>query len=165
MHLDLDTERDRQPAKTDREQAVPIALDWRVVVLVLVLSALAASLNVPFGGIPVAGAAFAILACGGLVGHVVGERRIRRITAGLVERWADAGARIEGVSRSNDVSGTAWTVHTSNGPVIVRGLALAPISKVTIEWRGMGDAVDASEAADQLDRLADEWFQELVEFS
>lgn len=158
-------QREQQSIDADWSQAVPTALDWRVVGLVLVLSALAASLNVPFGGVPVAVAAFGVLAVGGFVGHVVGERRVRRVTAGLVERWADSGAGIEGVSRSADVAGTAWTVHTSNGPVTVRGLALAPISKVSIEWQGTGDALDASEAEERLDRLADEWVAELVEFS
>ncbi len=67
---------------------VPSALDVRVLGLVGVIAALAASLNIPFGGLAMAAGAFVVIAGGGVAVHVLGERKLRRITDGLVERWS-----------------------------------------------------------------------------
>ena len=149
----------------DWNGAVPVALDWRVVGLVLGLSALAASLNVPNAGIPFALAAFGLLAGGGVVGHVLGERRLRRITTELVERWGAEGTQIEDVTRSGGVTGTAWTVHTADGPVTVKGFALAPLSKVSVEWQGTSDVHGARDVENRLDGLAAEWHREFFELN
>lgn len=155
-----------QPATAvDWNGVVPVALDWRVVSLVLVLSTLAASLNVPNGGIPFALTAFVLLTGGGVVGHVLGERRLRRITAELARRWDESGARIEDVTRSGSLTGTAWTVHTAAGPVTITGFALAPISKVALEWQGTGDVHSARDVENRLETLATEWRREFFELS
>lgn len=142
---------------------VPRAIDPRVVALVIVLAGLAASVNVPYGGLPLAGVAFLVLTGGGLVAHVLGQRRIRRITAGLAERWDENGGDVRAVERASGWSRTTWVVHTAAGPVTITGLALAPLSKVSIEWQGTGDVLQASTAEDRLDALATEWYREVVE--
>lgn len=142
---------------------VPTAFDLRVVGLVVVLAAFAASLNVPYGGLLAALAAFAILTGGGVAGHVLGERRLRRLTDELVDRWSDAGGRIEDVTRSSSGLRTEWTVHTPDGPVTVGGLALAPLSRLSIECDGSSDELAVSTARDRLDALADEWYGDIFE--
>ena len=44
---------------------------------------------------------------------------------------------------------------------VLGGLALAPVSKLAIEWEGHGDEVDASKAERNLHALADEWSREI----
>lgn len=144
--------------------SVPNAFDARIVGFVLAVAVLAASVNLPYGGPAVAVAAFAILTVSGILAHVHGERRLRRLTVGLVERWTDAGGRVESVTRSSAGLRTEWTVHTSAGPVTVGGLALTPLSQLSIEWQGTGDAVAASSAEDRIDRLAAEWYREIFQF-
>lgn len=139
---------------------VPTAIDVRVLGFVVVTAALAASLNVPYGGLLAAGGAFALLAAAGVVVHVLGERKLRRITDGLVERWLDAGAQITNVSRSTNGMRTEWTVHTPNGEIVIGGIALVPVSRLAIEWQGVGDTMDASEAEADLDRLATGLYEE-----
>jgi len=56
----------------------------RARLLVVVTAALAASINVPYGGLPMAAAAFVLLASGGVALHLLGERKLRRITDELV---------------------------------------------------------------------------------
>lgn len=154
MHVEQSTR------ATAWDGTVPSAIDWRVVALVVALSGVAASLNLPYGGPTFAAVAFVLLAGVGTVAHVLGERRLRRITTALVDRWSADGARIEGVSRTSGAE-TVWTVHTANGPVTVRGLALAPVSRLAIERDGIGDTVEASAAEARLDALADEWYREV----
>lgn len=142
---------------------VPSALDVRVLGLVVVTAALAASLNVPYGGLPMAAVAFVLLAGGGAAVHLLGERKLRRITDGLVERWVDAGGQITDVTRSSDGMRSEWTVHTPDGEITIGGIALIPFSRLSVEWQGVGDTMDASEAEANLDRLADGLFQEIFE--
>ncbi|WP_290817133.1 hypothetical protein [Halovivax sp.] len=155
---------ERTTAAASWDGTVPSAFDWRVVGLVVVLAALAASFNLPHGGPAFAAGAFVLLTAGGLAAHALGERRLRRITTGLAERWDADGARIESVSGSAGLTGTEWTIRTASGPVVVRGLALAPLSKLSIEWQGTGDVLEASDAEARLDALAEEWYREVVEF-
>ncbi|WP_247002374.1 hypothetical protein [Halosolutus gelatinilyticus] len=140
---------------------VPSAIDARVLGLVVVIAALAASVNVPYGGVIVAVAAFALLTAGGVVGHLLGERKLRRITDGLVDRWLGAGAQITDVTRSSEGMRTEWTVHTPEGEITIGGVALVPIARLSVEWQGVGDAMDASDADDDLDRLAESLFEEI----
>lgn len=155
--------------QTDGETAaewtgtVPRAIDVRIVGLIVVTAGLAASLNIPYGGVPMAIAAFGILTIGGLAVHLLGERQLRRITDGLVERWVDAGGQVDGVTRSSDGMGTAWTVHTSDGDVVISGLALAPITRLSVELQGVSDTMDASDAEENLDALAAGLYQEVFE--
>lgn len=153
-----------QPSQESRWRGtVPSARDSRVLGLVVVTAALAASLNVPYGGLPVGLVAFAILAGGGVAVHLLGERKLRRITDGLVERWIDAGGEISDVTRSSEGMRTEWVVHTPDGTVRIGGVALVPISRLSVEWQGVGDTMDASEAEAELDRLADSLFEEIFE--
>lgn len=155
--------------QTERETAadwigtVPRAIDARVVGLVVVTAGLAASLNIPYGGLPMAIAAFGILTIGGVGVHLLGERQLRRITDGLVERWVDAGGQVDGVTRSSDGMGTAWTVHTPHGDVVISGLALAPITRLSVELQGVSDTMDASDAEENLDALAAGLYTEIFE--
>lgn len=152
-----------QESAADWSGTVPTAVDARVLGLVAATAALAASLNVPYGGVPMAIAAFAILTVGGVAVHVLGERQLRRITNGLVERWVDAGGRVESVTRSSDGMRTEWTVSTPDGDVVIGGLALAPITRLSVEWQGVGDSMDASEAEANLDALASGLYAEIFE--
>ena len=144
---------------------VPHARDARVVALVVAIAALAASVNVPYGGLPFAGAAFVTLVCAGVGVHILGERKLRRLTDGLVDRWIAAGAEIDDVTRTSGRFRTGWTVHTPKGAISVSGLALVPISRLSIEWQGTADAMAASDAEAELDRLADQLYREIFEFS
>ncbi|WP_247731378.1 hypothetical protein [Halovivax limisalsi] len=137
------------------------AFDPRVVALIVVLSGLAASVNVPYGGFAFAAAAFLLLCAAGLLAHFAGQRRLQRITAGLAAHWEAHGATVEGITRDRGWSRTAWVVHTTAGPITVSGLALAPLSKVSIEWEGTGDVLAATDAEERLDSLAAEWYQEV----
>lgn len=143
---------------------IPSAFDARIVAFVVAVAVLAASVNLPYGGPAVAIAAFALLTTGGIAAHLLGERRLRRLTAGLVERWTDTGVQIENVTRSSAGLRTEWTVHTTAGPITVGGLALAPISRISLEWQGIGDAMPASSASERLDQLATEWYREIFEY-
>lgn len=142
---------------------VPRAVDPRVVALVIGLAGLAASVNLPYGGLPLAVVAFVLLASGGVAAHVLGQRRLRRITAGLARRWDENGGDVTGIERPSGWKRTTWVVHTTAGPVTITGLALAPLSKLSIEWEGTGDVLQASAAEDRLDSLATEWYREVVE--
>ncbi|RQG98965.1 hypothetical protein [Natrarchaeobius oligotrophus] len=143
---------------------VPSAFDLRILGLVGVTAALAASLNVPYGGISFAVVAFVLLAAGGVAVHVLGERKLRRITDGIVERWVDAGVAVEDVTRSSDGMRTAWTIHTTEGEdVTVGGVALIPVARLSVEWNGVGDSMDAGEAEDDLDHLAESLHEEIFE--
>ena len=152
----------QEPA-ADWSGTVPSAIDARVIGLVAATAGLAASLNVPYGGVSMAIIAFWILTVGGVAVHLLGERKLRRITDGLVERWVDAGARIESVERSSDGMRTEWTVSTPEGEIIVGGLALTPISRLSVEWQGVGDTMDAGEAEENLDALASGLYAEIFE--
>lgn len=142
---------------------VPTAFDGRVLGVIVATAALAASLNVPYGGLAMAAGAFALLAVGGVAVHVLGERKLRRITDGLVDRWLDQGARITDVTRSKSGMRTEWTVHTPDGEITIGGVALVPFSRLAVEWQGIGDAMDASDAADDLDLLAERLYEEIFE--
>ncbi|MFC4543107.1 hypothetical protein ACFO5R_14350 [Halosolutus amylolyticus] len=153
-----------QPSQeTTWSGTVPTAVDARVLGLVVVTAALAASLNVPYGGLLLAGVAFVVLAIGGGVVHLLGERRLRRITDGLVDRWLDAGAQITDVTRSSSGMRTEWTVYTPEGEITIGGVALVPVSRLAVEWQGVGDAMDAGEAEADLDRLAESLYAEIFE--
>lgn len=154
---------DQSTGRSRWDGSVPRSIDPRLLALVVVLSGLAASVNVPYGGLPLAVVAFVLLAGGGIAAHVHGQRRLRRITTGLAERWDDHGGDVEAVERASNWTRTTWVVHTAAGPVTISGLALAPLSKVAIEWQGTGDVLQASAAEDRLDSLATEWYQEIVE--
>lgn len=142
---------------------VPSAIDLRVLGVVGVLAALAASLNIPYGGVSMAIAAFGILSVGGVVVHLLGERKLRRITDGLVEHWVDAGGKIDGVTRASDGMRTAWTVHTPEGDIVIGGVALVPMTRLSVEWQGVGDTMDASDAEENLDQLAAGLYAEIFE--
>lgn len=154
---------EQQASTVGWDGSVPAAFDGRLVVLIVAISALAASMNIPYGGVVAAVAAFGVLAGGGIVGHVVGERRLRRLADELTERWARRGGRIDDVTRSSRGLRTEWIVHTERGPIKIGGLALAPVSKLTVDWEGTGDTVDATDAEQRLDRLADEWYAEVFD--
>ena len=160
--LDQHVELEQPTPTTAWNGTVPSTVDWRIVALVIGLAALAASLNLSYGGVAIALVAFGALAGGGVFAHLLGVRRLRRITDGLVDRWTADGLRVEDVTGSTGLTGTAWTVHTEAGPITVTGLALAPLSKLSIEWQGTGDIVTATEATERLDELADEWRHEMA---
>lgn len=161
MQLDSQSHESDRTTATRSSRTVPTAFDVRIVALVVVLAALAASVNVPYGGLEFAVVAFAILVAAGIGAHVVGERRLRQFTDDLVGHWVDAGGAVENVTRSSDGRRTEWTVHTPEGPITVGGLALAPISKVSLEHRGVGDTVSVTDATRDVDRLAEEWYREV----
>ncbi|MFD1563304.1 hypothetical protein ACFR99_07070 [Haloarchaeobius amylolyticus] len=142
---------------------VPSAIDVRVLGLIVVTAGLAASINVPYGGLPMAAVAFALLAGGGIALHVLGERKLRRLTDDLVERWVAAGGEIDDVTRSSTGTGTAWRVHTPDGDIVISGVALVPITRLSVEWQGIGDTMDASEAEENIDRLAESLYREIFE--
>ncbi len=147
----------------DWSGTIPSAFDGRILGFVVVIAGLAASLNVPFGGVAMGLVAFVVLVTSGVVGHVLGERRLRRLTDGLVAHWSAAGGHVDGVTRSAGGMRTEWTVHTPEGDVTVGGFALAPISRLSVEWQGVGDTVDASDAEGHLDVLAAELYEEIFE--
>jgi hypothetical protein len=154
----------REQSRNDRWRGtVPSALDGRVLGLIVAVAALAASLNVPYGGLSVGIAAFAVLAAIGVCVHLLGERKLRRITDGLVERWVGAGAKVDDVTRTGSGMRTEWVVHTPDGRIRIGGVALMPFSRLSVEWQGVGDTMDASEAEAKLDRLADSLFEEIFE--
>ncbi|ELZ18209.1 hypothetical protein C478_01085 [Natrinema thermotolerans DSM 11552] len=145
------------------EGTVPNAVDGRVVGLVVVTAGLAASINVPYGGLAMAAAAFAIVTGLGLACHLLGERKLRRITDDLVERWVAAGGDIEGVTRSATGTRTEWRVHTPEGDIVIGGVALVPIARLSVEWRGIADTMAASEAEERIDHLAESLYREVFE--
>lgn len=163
MQLEQPTQVEQSTRESRWSGTVPSAVDARILGLVVVVGGLAASVNLPYGGVPTALAAFAILAGGGVAAHVLGERKLRRITDGLVERWVDAGAHIEDVTRSSDGMRTEWRIQTPDGDVVIGGLALLPISKLSVEWQGVGDTMDASEAEENIDALAKGLYAEFFE--
>ncbi|PGF16366.1 hypothetical protein CP556_09735 [Natrinema sp. CBA1119] len=142
---------------------VPSAVDARVLGLVVVTAALAASINVPYGGLPMAAAAFVLLASGGVALHLLGERKLRRITDELVEKWVAAGGQIDDVTRSSNGMRTEWRVHTPDGEIVIGGIALVPIARLAVEWQGIGDTMAASEAEADIDRLAESLYREIFE--
>ncbi|MFC3956954.1 hypothetical protein [Halovivax cerinus] len=142
--------------------SVPRSVDVRVLGLAIGLSAVAASVNVPFGGGALAIVAFGILSGGAILAHLHGQCRLRRITAGLATRWDDGG-RVATVEHASGWTRTTWVVHTAAGPVTISGLALTPFSKVSIEWDGTSDVLGATTAEQRLDALATEWFQEVAD--
>ncbi|MFC6716617.1 hypothetical protein ACFQGT_01905 [Natrialbaceae archaeon GCM10025810] len=140
---------------------IPSALDARVLGLVIVVAGLAASVNVPYGGPLAALAAFAILVCVGVAGHLHGERTLRQLTGDLVDRWVEEGGHVYGVSQSSNGMRTEWIVHTPDGDVTVGGLALSPICRLSVEWRGIADTTSAATANAQFDRLAEDLYREI----
>lgn len=154
---------EQSSTSSDWSGTVPVAVDARIVLLIVGVAALAASLNVPYGGQLAAVAAFAVLTVGGTVAHLLGERRLRHLTEALVDEWVEAGARVEDVTTSDAGRRTEWIVHTDDGPVTVGGLALAPISRLSVSWQGTGDEVPAAVASRELDRYADDWHAEIFE--
>ncbi|GAB7120146.1 hypothetical protein [Natrinema pallidum] len=143
---------------------VPNAIDARVLGVVVVTAGLAASINVPYGGLPMAVAAFALLAGGGVACHLLGERTLRQLTDDLVVRWSAAGGEIEAVTRSSNGMRTEWHVHTPDGEIVVGGVALVPITRLSVEWQGISDTMAADEAAANIDRLAETLYREIFEF-
>ncbi|WP_226004399.1 hypothetical protein [Natrinema salinisoli] len=142
---------------------VPSAVDARVLGLVVVTAGLAASINLSYGGLTMAAAAFALLAGGGVACHLLGERQLRRLTDGLVERWVDAGGEIDDVTRSSNGMRTEWHVHTPDGEIVIGGIALVPIAQLSVEWQGVGDTMAASEASENIDRVAESLYREIFE--
>lgn len=140
--------------------AAPRAIDGRVLALVGVVGGLAASLNLPYGGPAMAAVAFVVLGAAGAGAHLLGERQLRRTVDGLVDRWIEAGGAVDGVTRSSPGLRTEWVVHTDAGPLVVGGLPLAPVTKLSIERDGIGDVVDVPDSDERLDRLAREWYAE-----
>ncbi|UTF55204.1 hypothetical protein [Natronosalvus rutilus] len=150
-------------ARTDWDGTVPNAFDLRVVALVFVASGFAASANLTAGGLEFALVAFGTLVVAGLAAHWLGQRRVRRVTESLVEQWVAAGGSVESVTRSASWLRTEWIVRTNEGPVTVGGLALVPISRVSITWRGLGESHAVSAASADLESLAAEWYAEIFE--
>ncbi|WP_049901692.1 hypothetical protein [Natrinema sp. J7-1] len=143
---------------------VPNAIDARVLGVVVVTAGLAAAINVPYGGLPMGVAAFALLAGGGVACHLLGERKLRRLTADLVARWSAAGGEIEAVTRSSNGMRTEWRVHTPDGEIVIGGVALVPITRLSVEWQGISDTMAAGEAGANIDRLAETLYREIFEF-
>ncbi len=50
------------------------------------------------------------------------------------------------------------------GEIVIGGIALVPITQLSVEWRGIGDTMAASEAAANIDRLAESLYREIFEF-
>ncbi|ELY40447.1 hypothetical protein [Natronorubrum tibetense] len=161
MQLEQPTQRQSQTAGWSG--TIPSAVDARVLGLVVVTAGLAASVNVPYGGLPVAIAAFVALVAGGIAVHILGERKLRRITDGLVERWVAAGGQIDDVTRSSDGMRTEWTVHTPDGEITAGGIALVPVAQLSVKWQGVGDTMAASEAEENIDALAESLYTEIFE--
>ena len=161
MQLEQPTQ--RQTRTAGWSGTIPSAVDARVLGLVVVTAGLAASVNVPYGGLPVAIAAFVALVAAGVAVHIFGERKLRRITDGLVERWIAAGGRIDDVTRSSDGMRTEWTVHTPDGEITVGGIALVPVAQLSVKWQGVGDTMAASEAEENIDALAESLYAEIFE--
>ncbi|AXR82728.1 hypothetical protein [Natrarchaeobaculum sulfurireducens] len=160
----MQLEQRSRTTEADWSGTIPNAFDGRIVGVVVVLAGLAASLNVPYGGLSLGVAAFVLLLTGGVIGHVLGERQLRRLTDGLVAHWSAAGGTVDGVTRSANGMRTEWTVHTSVGDVTVGGIALVPIARLSVEYQGVGDSVDASDAEANFDTIADELYEEIFEF-
>ncbi|RQG93386.1 hypothetical protein [Natrarchaeobius chitinivorans] len=153
-----------QPSReTNWNGTVPNAFDIRILGFVGVIAALAASVNVPYGGVAFAAVAFVVLAGAGVVVHALGERKLRRITDGLLERWIEAGVEIDDVTRTSEGMRTEWEIRTSAGTVTVGGVALVPIARLSVQWQGVGDSMDASEAEENLDHLAESLHEEIFE--
>ncbi|MXV63087.1 hypothetical protein GS429_13615 [Natronorubrum sp. JWXQ-INN-674] len=163
MQLEQPTQAQGRVEEPGWSGTIPSAIDARVLGLVVVTAGLAASVNVPYGGLPVALAAFVLLVGGGVVVHLLGERKLRRITDGLVERWVAKGGQIDDVTRSSDGMRTEWTIHTADGEITVGGIALVPIAQLAVEWQGVGDTMAATEAEENLDALADTLYEEFFE--
>ena len=163
MQLEQPTQAQAQTQEPGWSGTIPSAVDARVLGLVVVTAGLAASVNVPYGGLPVALAAFVALVGAGVAVHILGERKLRRITDGLVERWVAAGGRIDDVTRSSDGMRTEWTVHTPDGDITVGGIALVPVAQLSVEWQGVGDTMAASEAEENIDALAESLYAEIFE--
>lgn len=155
---------DNSTGTTDWNGSIPSSFDARVLTLVVLVGGLAGSMNARYGGPLVAAGAFGTLVTAGVFGHVLGERRLRRLTNQLVRRWTEDGGSVEGVTRSTTGLRTEWIVHTRSGPVTIGGLALAPISTLTITWQGAKDAVPVTTAEKELERIADEFYREIFEF-
>ncbi|WP_436345077.1 hypothetical protein [Natronorubrum sp. FCH18a] len=163
MQLEQPTQAQAQAQEAGWSGTIPSAVDARVLGLVVVVGGLAASVNVPYGGLSMALVAFVVLVGGGAVVHLLGERKLRRITDGLVERWVAAGGRIDDVTRSSDGMRTEWTVHTPDGEITVGGVALVPVAQLFVEWQGVGDTMAASEAEENIDALAESLYAEIFE--
>lgn len=114
------------------EGTVPTALDGRVFGLIAVVAALAASVNVPYGGIAFAAVAFGLIAGVGALSHLGGERQLRGLVDELLTHWTAAGLEIERVERASGLTETGWTVRTPDGPIRITGIALVPIATLTI---------------------------------
>lgn len=144
----------------DWNGAVPATIDLKTVALIVGVASFAASLNVPYGGLSVAAVAFFVLVVLGVACHHHGERRLRQFTDRVVDHWVERGVIIQDVSRSNGLR-TGWTIQTSEGEITVGGLALTPISQLSIRWQGVGDSIALSAAETDLERLAEEWYLEI----
>ena len=154
-----------QPTRTQSrwDGTVPRAFDLRVIAVVIVASGLAASVNVPTGGLSFALAAFVVLVGIGSVAHALGQRRLRRVTEATVDYWVEAGGTVESVDRTAAWGKTAWTIETGAGTVTVKGLALAPMSRLAVTWGPLSDSLSASAAENDLEAFADAWFREVFE--
>lgn len=142
--------------------AVPDAFDVKLLAFVLAIALLAASINIAYGGLPFALAAFTVLTVAGIGAHVRGHRRLRRATTGLVGRWSEAGGRIETVTRSSR-GRTEWTIRTPDGDVVVSGVALEPLTQLTVEWNGITETKPIPTTDDEFDAVADEWYREIFD--
>ncbi|APX96927.1 hypothetical protein [Natronorubrum daqingense] len=163
MELEQSAREPTQSGQARWEGTVPSAIDARILGLVVVTAGVAASVNIPAGGVVVALAAFALLASAGVVVHLLGERKLRRITDELVERWVAAGGEITDVTRTSAGMRTEWTIETPDGEVTVGGIALVPVAQFFVEWQGVGDSMAASEAEENIDALAESLYEELFE--
>ncbi|GAB3017038.1 hypothetical protein [Natronobiforma cellulositropha] len=152
-----------ESTQADWNGTVPSTWDVRIVAFVVVVAALAASLNVPSGGIAVAGVAFVLLAGGGLLSHRHGERQLRDLTRRVVDHWVERGGAVEAVERTSSGTLTEWEVRTPDGTISVGGLALTPLSRFVVRWDGLSEGMAASEADADLERLAEEWYRELFD--
>ena len=140
--------------------SVPNAVDGILVVFILVAAALAASMNVPYGGPVVAGSAFVVLAIGGIGGHLLGVRRLRRLTEALIEHWTDRGGDVTGIARSSGYR-AEWVIQTSEGEITIGGLAMVPMSRLSIQYDGTGETLAATDVEERLESVAEEWYLEV----
>ena len=153
---------DHSTRGADDSAVVPNAFDAKLLVFVLTIAILSASINVAYGGFPFAIAAFAVLSIGGIVAHALGQRKLRRVTSDLVERWIESGGHIETVTRSSR-GRTGWTVRTGDGDIFVGGVALEPLTRLSVEWNGITETKPIPKTEEELNVLAGEWYREIFD--
>lgn len=144
-------------------ETLPRALDARVGGVIVFGAAVAGSMNLAYDGPVLAAAAFVLLVAIGAGAHVLGERRLRGLAEQLVSAWIEAGVSVESVCGPADGPRTEWVVQTGDGPIRVGGLALVPLSRLTVTKDGASKTVPASTVAADPEGHAERYRHELLE--